>query len=402
MNTCPEQWKNDEEIKIFQEYLRIPTVHPDVDYTACVEFLKRQAGNLGLPVDVVHPVMPSKPVVIMKWLGMSPELPAIILNSHMDVVPVFPEKWTHDPFGAHMDDQGRIYARGTQDMKSVGCQYMAAVRALKSSGYQPKRTVYLSFVPDEETGGDLGMAEFVKGDYFKAMNVGFSLDEGIASGDESYPVFYAERTLWHLRFKFSGHSGHGSLLHKNTAGEKFQYVLDKLMKFRETQDKLLPKDPSLDAGDVTTLNLTKLEGGTQSNVVPPLLEAIFDIRIAITQDADALEKQIRDWCDEAGGGIELDFILRCPSVETKIDASNRFWLGFKKGLDELGLITHTRVFPGATDSYYLRRVGVPALGFSPINNTPMLLHNHDEYLRADTYLHGIQVYRKLIPAIADS
>jgi len=33
MSTCPEQWKNDEEIKIFQEYLRIPTVHPDVDYS---------------------------------------------------------------------------------------------------------------------------------------------------------------------------------------------------------------------------------------------------------------------------------------------------------------------------------------------------------------------------------
>lgn len=214
MCTCTEQWKNDEEIIIFQEYLRIPSVHPDVDYSkdlffrsldfvipislaaACVEFLKRQANKLNLRVDVVYPVVPSKPVVIMKWLGKHPELKSIILNSHMDVVPVFPEKWTHEPFGAHIDAQGRIYARGAQDMKSVGCQYMAAVRALKASGYQPKRTVYLTFVPDEETGGHMGMAEFVKGDYFKAMNVGFSLDEGIASEDDTYPVFYAERTLW--------------------------------------------------------------------------------------------------------------------------------------------------------------------------------------------------------------
>lgn len=67
-----------------------------------------------------------------------------------------------------------------------------------------------------------------------------------------------------------------------------------------------------------------------------------------------------------------------------------------------GLQTHVRVFPGATDSCYLREVGIPALGFSPINNTPVLLHNHDEYLGAETYLHGIQVYRKLIPALADS
>ncbi|KAI8044289.1 aminoacylase-1-like isoform X2 [Drosophila gunungcola] len=397
-----EHWSNDEEIKIFQEYLRIPTVHPDIDYTACVEFLKRQADKLNLPVDVIHPVLPSKPVVIMKWLGKRPELPSILLNSHMDVVPVFAENWTHDPFGASMDAEGRIYARGTQDMKSVGCQYLAATRALKSSGYQPKRTVYLTYVPDEETGGDMGMAEFVKGDYFRAMNVGFALDEGIASEDESYPVFYAERTLWHLRLKFTGTSGHGSLLHKNTAGEKFQYVMDKLMKFRKTQVQHLAENSSLDIGDVTTLNLTQLTGGLQSNVVPPVLEAVFDIRIAISQDVDRLEKQIRNWGEEAGGGLELDFILRCPFVETKVDDSNPYWLAFKKGLDELGLKTHTRVFTGATDSFYVRQMGIPALGFSPINNTPVLLHNHDEYLRADTYLHGIQVYRKLIPAVADS
>lgn len=147
-------------------------------------------------MDVVIPVLPSKPVVIIKWLGKSPELPSIILNSHMDVVPVFAEKWTHDPFAAHMDEEGRIYARGAQDMKSVGCQYLAAIRALKTGGYQPKRTVYLTYVPDEETGGDMGMAALVKSDYFRSMNVGFSLDEGIASEDESYPIFYAERTLW--------------------------------------------------------------------------------------------------------------------------------------------------------------------------------------------------------------
>ncbi|XP_020817680.1 aminoacylase-1-like [Drosophila serrata] len=400
---CPEQWKNNEEIKIFQEYLRIPTVHPNVDYTACVEFLKRQASSLNLPVDVVIPVLPSKPVVIMKWLGKSPELPSIILNSHMDVVPVFPEKWTHDPFGARMDEEGRIYARGAQDMKSVGCQYLAAIRALKASGYQPRRTVYLTYVPDEETGGDFGMATLVKGDYFRRMNVGFSLDEGIASEDESYPIFYAERTLWHLRLKFSGSSGHGSLLLENTPGEKFQYVLEKLLQFRDSQVQRLANDPSLDIGDVTTVNLTQLSGGVQSNVVPPQLDAVFDIRIAITQDVNELELQIRKWCEEAGGGVELDFILKCPYVEpTKIDASNPFWLAFKQSLDELGLKTRIRVFPGATDSCYVREAGIPALGFSPINNTPVLLHNHNEYLRADTYLHGIQVYRKLIPAIADA
>ncbi|SPP81199.1 aminoacylase-1-like [Drosophila guanche] len=397
-----QEWESNEEIAIFREYLRIPTVQPDVDYTACVEFLRRQAGSLNLPVDVVYPALPSKPAVIIKWLGKQPELPSIVLNSHMDVVPVFPDEWTHDPFSAHMDTEGRIYARGSQDMKSVGTQYLGAIRALKASGYQPKRTVYLTYVPDEEVGGDLGMRELVKSDYFKKMNVGFSLDEGISSEDETYSVFYAERTLWYLRLKFSGTAGHGSLLLPNTAGERFNYVLNKIMEFRKSQVQRLADDSSLDIGDVTAVNLTQLRGGVQSNVVPPLLEAVFDIRIALSVDVVEFERQIRDWCQEAGGGIELDFEMKCPFVEpTKIDASNPFWLPFKMALKELGLKTRVKVFPAGTDSFFIREVGIPALGFSPINNTPVLLHNHDEYLRVDSYLHGIEVYKKLIPAVAD-
>lgn len=49
---------------------------------------------------------------------------------------------------------------------------------------------------DEETGGVEGMQVFVHSDEFKALNVGFSLDEGIASPNEVFPVFYAERSIW--------------------------------------------------------------------------------------------------------------------------------------------------------------------------------------------------------------
>lgn len=162
---------------------------------ACVEFLQKQAASLNLPVEVVYPVE-KKPIVIIKWLGSQPEFSSIILNSHMDVVPVFPDQWTHEPFSADIDSEGRIFARGTQDMKSVGTQYLAAIKRLKSKGFQPKRTVYVTFVPDEEIGGRQGMAEFVKTEYYRKMNVGFSLDEGATSASDVHHLFYAERLLW--------------------------------------------------------------------------------------------------------------------------------------------------------------------------------------------------------------
>ncbi|XP_034488739.1 aminoacylase-1A-like [Drosophila innubila] len=394
--------ENNEEIQIFREYLRIPSVHPNVDYTPCVEFLKRQAASLDLPVEIVYPVNEKNPVVLIKWEGKQPNLPAIILNSHMDVVPVFPEKWTHDPFSADLDDEGRIYARGTQDTKEIGTQYLGAIRVLKAKGFQPKRTVYVSFVPDEEVGGYLGMREFVHTDHFKNMNLGFSMDEGSSSLDDGYYVYYAERTAWHLRFKISGTAGHGSILLPNTAGEKFNFIVNKMMEFRSSQVKMLARDSSLFFGDVTTVNMTIVNGGVQNNVVPAMLEVVFDLRIAIDVDLDGLEKQIRDWCEEAGGGIELVFEQKDEYVPpTKVDETNPFWLAFEKATKELNLEIRPHVCPGGTDSRFIRSKGIPALGFSPINNTPILLHDHDEYIRADSYLHGIEVYTKVIAAIAD-
>lgn len=88
----------------------------------------------------------------------------------MDVVPVFEEHWTHPPFAADIDEDGKIFARGSQDMKCVGVLYLAAIRALKRDGVQQlKRTVHVVFVPDEEVGGYLGMEKFVNTDEFKVF-----------------------------------------------------------------------------------------------------------------------------------------------------------------------------------------------------------------------------------------
>lgn len=211
-------WSTNEEIKIFRQYIRIQTVQPDVDYgkkkhthtqkipffhfryssipeDECIQFLTTLALSLTLPIRV-YPVEGDarKPIAVITWQGSEPQLPSIVLNSHMDVVPVLADQWTHAPFGAELDEEGRIFGRGTQDMKSVGVQYLAAIRALRLQGCQNRRTVHVTFVPDEEIGGFTGMGAFVRSPEFEALNVGFAMDEGIASPDEVYSVFYAERS----------------------------------------------------------------------------------------------------------------------------------------------------------------------------------------------------------------
>lgn len=189
------KWANNEEIQIFREYLQIPSVQPNVDYGPCVAFLQNQAKNLNLPVAVHYPANEKCPVVVITWRGTKPNLPSIMLNSHMDVVPVDEPRWTHPPFAAEIDENGNIYARGSQDMKCCGTQYLGAIRSLKKKGVKLQRTIHVTFVPDEEIGGDFGMKAFVKTKEFRALNCGFALDESAAFPIENTMlVFYAERT----------------------------------------------------------------------------------------------------------------------------------------------------------------------------------------------------------------
>jgi aminoacylase len=66
------------------------------------------------------------------------------------------------------------------------------------------------------------------------------------------------------------------------------------------------------------------------------------------------------------------------------------------------LKSKVQVFPGGTDSRYIRSVGIAAIGFSPMIHTPVLLHDHDEFLHADVYLKGIEIYKKIIEKIANA
>lgn len=108
------------------------------------------------------------------------------------------------------------------------------------------------------------------------------------------------------------------------------------MGFRASQVQKLKDNTKLFFGDVTTVNLTQLTGGVQRNVVPAMLEVVFDLRIGIDVDLVAFEQQIRDWCKEAGGGIEIVFEQKDEYIPpTKVDASNPYWTAFEKALNEL-------------------------------------------------------------------
>jgi len=112
-----------------------------------IAFLTGLIQDIGLEHKLIERD-PHRPILIASWIGEEPNLATILLNSHMDVVPVSADRWKFDPFTA-IKENGRIYGRGSQDMKCVTIQYLAAIRRLREKGIRNKRTVHLTFMPGD-------------------------------------------------------------------------------------------------------------------------------------------------------------------------------------------------------------------------------------------------------------
>ena len=102
---------------------------------------------------------------------------------------------------------------------------------------------------------------------FSALNIEFALDEGLANPGEEYMLYYSERLPWWVEVTVTGQPGHGSQFIPDSAGERLRAVIDRFMDYRQTQKDKMEKN-NLPIGEVTTVNLTMLQGGVQYNVVP--------------------------------------------------------------------------------------------------------------------------------------
>ncbi|XP_009340791.1 aminoacylase-1 isoform X1 [Pyrus x bretschneideri] len=402
-------------ISRFQRYLQINTAHPNPQYREAADFILSEAESLSLQSQTLE-FVPGKPLVLLKWPGSDPSLPSVLLNSHTDVVPAEHDKWVHPPFSANLDPNGDVYARGSQDMKCVGIQYLEAIRRLKASGFKPKRSVYLSFVPDEEIGGHDGAEKLAESDVFKGLNVGIVLDEGLASPTENYRAFYAERCPMWLVIKATGAPGHGAKLYDNTAMENLLKSIESVRRFRASQFDLVKAGLKAE-GEVVSVNMVFLKAGTPTptgfvmNLQPSEAEAGFDIRVPPTADQESLEKRIAEEWAPASRNMTFrrgQFKQKVSVLDkagrpilTATDSSNPWWALLEDAVKKAnGKLGKPEIFPASTDARYFRNLGLPAIGFSPMANTPILLHDHNEFLNKDEYLKGIDVYESIIKAYA--
>lgn len=400
-------------------YLRLRTDHGRVggpDYASAATFLNATVAQI-LPSATVRQwtYVAGKPITLITLAGTHQNLPTVLLNSHTDVVPAEADKWkAGDPFAANPRGDGRVYARGSQDMKSIGMQYLEALCALTADGWKPRRTIHVTFVPDEEVGGFDGMGALTSSAQWDSLNIGIALDEGAPSPTSQFNVYVGERQTWWAVVRVADAPGHGATLPRETATQRMHAIVGRAIAYRDEQYQRLAG--GVDIGHIVGVNVAFVESGVVDkssragyvvNMIPSIARAGFDIRVPPNVSPDDMDAVIRGWvnCDDCAD-VSVEFVnkVKIPFI-TPLDDEQWYARAFFDGLSNSAIAKHQLdigVFMAATDARFVRQMKVPAIGFSPIRNTPNLLHKHDEYIEEQGYLEGINIYKALIKSFSQS
>eukprot|EP01028_Stygiella_incarcerata_P006373 TRINITY_DN25_c0_g2_i2.p1 TRINITY_DN25_c0_g2~~TRINITY_DN25_c0_g2_i2.p1 ORF type:complete len:422 (-),score=98.91 TRINITY_DN25_c0_g2_i2:73-1338(-) len=411
-------------VERFKGFLRVPSVHPDPPYTLVRDYLKVQADYWGLPMKV-HEFIPGKLIIVLTLEGEQPTLPSIALYSHSDVVPVVKDAWKFPPFDAHETEDGFIYARGAQDMKCVGMQQLEAVGRLKVRSDEcgqklNKRTIHVIFGPDEEIGGGPGMKVFASSEEFKEMNVGVFFDEGLASGldvpEDSIPLFCGQRATWWVRITAHGPPGHGSMLIADTAASKLMRTVSRFQAWRDAEEKEYLENCKTHGHVVsqslsTTVNINFMSAGRANedgtflpNVIPVIAEAGIDIRIPPNVDLGELLEKVEGWCKEDGTEISFQQFASTNMV-TPIEPPDLYYEAIMETAKSKGVTLVPAIFPAGSDMRHVMTAysgKIPCFGVSFMPATPVLLHDHNEYIKRDIYLRGVGFFEDLVKRVANA
>jgi len=175
---------------------------------------------------------------LFKWEGTDDGLDPIIIMGHIDVVPIPAENrkdWTLDPFSGKIQNQ-IFWGRGAIDDKLAIIASMEAIEQLLSTGFKPKRSVYLSFGHDEEIGGINGareIAQYLAKQHIKAE---FVIDEGSMITQKMIPgisddvalIGIAEKGFVSVELSVEIEGGHSAIPNKQTAIDVLSAAIAKL------------------------------------------------------------------------------------------------------------------------------------------------------------------------------
>jgi succinyl-diaminopimelate desuccinylase len=361
-------------LEIACELVRIESMNPPGHENECAQYIGKLLRDAGLQVNF-YEFAEGRTSVVARLEGSGAKAP-ICFGGHIDTVPLGAKPWSMNPFAGEVSE-GKLYGRGTTDMKAGVAAYLwSALRLARME--RGKADILFVAVAGEETG--------CQGSFHLARNqvLGGAGALVVAEPTSNYPIVGHRGALW-LQAETTGVTAHGSMPHLGVnAIYKAATAIGRLERFGFN----MTPHPVLGA---PTLNVGTMKGGMNLNSVPDRAEFTIDIRTIPNQDHGALVSRLQSYL---GDEVRLSPVVDVPGVWTEVDDP---WIRAVFELVEpvLGEKPQARGAPYFTDASALKPAfdGAPTVILGP--GDMKLAHQTDEYCAVDKIEEAANIYEAI-------
>jgi len=399
--------KREELVSFTQELVRIPTINPPgEDYLKCAELLGNRLAKSGF--SLLYERSYNTPGdseryprhnVIARIEGKHSG-PCVHFNGHLDVV-VAGNGWTVAPFEGVVRD-GKIYGRGTCDMKGGLAASVIAMEAILEEGIDFPGVIEISGTVDEETGGYGGVAFLAEKGFFSKPRVDHVIIPEPLNVDR---VCLGHRGAWWAEVETFGRIAHGSMPFLGDSAIRHMSAFLELIESRlfPALDKKQTRMPVVPEGARrSTLNLQAVHGGEAesfeglpSPCVPDSCRLIMDRRFLIEEDITEVKAEVTNLLDElADSRPNFRYQIRdiMEFLPTMTDADAPVVQAVSSAIQSiLGKTPEHVISPGTYDQKHIARIGHlhDCIAYGP--GILDLAHQPDEYIVIDDMVTAAKV-----------
>jgi succinyl-diaminopimelate desuccinylase len=357
----------EEELLAFTKALvAIPTENPPgVAYRACSELIAQKLAEIGLEYTLLKTPAPasSSPSTdpgycVLSSHGTGEE--TLYFHGHYDVVPA-----SHPAQFQPWITEGKLFGRGSSDMKSGLAAMIGAVQALKACGIPLQGKIGLTIVPDEETGGQRGSHYLAEHGLLGQQGIGMLTAEPTGG-----VVWNANRGAISLRVRVKGKPAHVGLHYEGVnAFEHMLIVANALLDYKREITKKQTQfhiEPPAARASILLMG-GQCVGGTNFNVVPSECTFTVDRRINPEENL-AEEKQhlleLFDQLKQQGIDLEVEIFQEAPS--SGMSETHPLAQALAHSIEQVrGEAPVFEMCPGLLEIRWYAQQGIPAFAYGP-------------------------------------
>jgi len=360
-----------------ERLISIPTENPPGSgYARCIEAIVDELNEIGLRST-------RQGDCIQAYLGTGHK--TLYFHGHYDTVPAS----SKDQFDPYVK-AGKLYGRGSSDMKGGLASMIYALKAVKESGIKLDGRIGLTIVPDEETAGPRGSRYLLDKKLLGREAVGMLMPEPTSGA-----VWCANRGAISMRVVVKGKSAHVGLQHQGVnAFEQMMKVATAFLKLKKNVERRTAKfkiEPEAARHSILMLGGI-VKGGTNFNAVPAECSFTLDRRINPEEDL-AVEKNrlLSEIARQKRAGIDLSFeVLQ----EGESSASSEDSPVARALSDSIVEVQHRaplfEMCPGLLETRFYAGRGIPAYAYGP--GLLSVSHGPHEYVETESILKCAGVY----------